>query len=347
MNSASVRSSKADKQSPFFRDLATPVSARRSGGSGRFATPGQAAAVSALWRDNFASVDPPPPPVYTLSDRVDFSPEPALAADLTPPSPVPLTPPPVLYGPALFPSPFKASAEPSGSAAATDGGLRVLRLPSYGDSGRLSPGRSVGSGDRTGKGKGSPVDGVVEPGALITLPPQREVARPEVRRNSVPVAGGLDEEQWITVYGFSAGDTNLVLQEFEKCGVILKHIIGPRSANWVHILYQSRYDAQKALAKDGQQLNNVLIIGVKPVDPQQQRYLNEHLESNHNRGFMALMPAEPVSWSSASRSPIAPSPQSYHKQHISKTTTGENGQHAIASPSKSLLTKVVDLMFSI
>ena len=33
-------------------------------------------------------------------------------------------------------------------------------------------------------------------------------------------------------------DTNLVLREFEKCGIILKHVPGPRDANWMNILYQ-------------------------------------------------------------------------------------------------------------
>jgi hypothetical protein len=37
---------------------------------------------------------------------------------------------------------------------------------------------------------------------------------------------------------FSPYDTNLVLREFEKCGEILKHVPGPRDANWMHILYQ-------------------------------------------------------------------------------------------------------------
>lgn len=37
---------------------------------------------------------------------------------------------------------------------------------------------------------------------------------------------------------FSPADTNLVLREFEKCGVILKHVPGPRDANWMHILFQ-------------------------------------------------------------------------------------------------------------
>lgn len=30
----------------------------------------------------------------------------------------------------------------------------------------------------------------------------------------------------------------MVLREFEKCGVISKHVHGPSNANWIHILYQ-------------------------------------------------------------------------------------------------------------
>jgi hypothetical protein len=37
---------------------------------------------------------------------------------------------------------------------------------------------------------------------------------------------------------FSPGDTNMVLQEFEKCGIVVRHVPGPRDANWMHILYQ-------------------------------------------------------------------------------------------------------------
>jgi hypothetical protein len=37
---------------------------------------------------------------------------------------------------------------------------------------------------------------------------------------------------------FSPGDTNMVLREFEKCGIVLRHVPGPRDANWMQILYQ-------------------------------------------------------------------------------------------------------------
>lgn len=65
-------------------------------------------------------------------------------------------------------------------------------------------GRNEGDekGKGLGSGSGSPVDGVVnrQPAALLTLPPPREVARPDVQKSSLPV-GTVDEEEWVTVYG--------------------------------------------------------------------------------------------------------------------------------------------------
>lgn len=73
---------------------------------------------------------------------------------------------------------------------------------SWWSAGGRSDGDDKVKGSGSGSGPGSPVDGVVhrQPGALLTLPPPREVARPEVKRNSVPV-GTVDEEEWVTVYG--------------------------------------------------------------------------------------------------------------------------------------------------
>ncbi|ONK80616.1 uncharacterized protein A4U43_C01F19830 [Asparagus officinalis] len=181
------------------------------------------------------------------------------------------------------------------------------------------------------------------------LPPPREVARPEMRSQTRMARDGmLDEEEWVTVYGFSPGDTNLVLCEFEKCGVILKHILGPRDANWMHILYQNRYDAQKALGKNGVQLNSVLIIGVKPIDPMQRQYLNESQTSNIHGGFMVSLPLRSTSARSSALSPVA---ASYCPAYLQNggTVTNDGGRRstsgAIASPAKSVVSKVMDLMF--
>lgn len=202
------------------------------------------------------------------------------------------------------------------------------------------PGKSGSSGGgELEKGKGSPVDGVVQPGALIMLPPPREVARPEMQRNSSPV-GNLNEEEWVTVYGFSPGDTNLVLREFEKCGFILKHVPGPRNANWMHILYQNHLDAQKALNKDGTQINGVLIVGVRRVDPAQHQALNERL---NNQGFMPL-PHTSVVKSLEPVSSSAPS-QPYYLQNGSNSAKQSGG--SIATPTKSVVSKVIDFMFGV
>ncbi|XP_057967054.1 nuclear pore complex protein NUP35 [Malania oleifera] len=331
MSTTVQRTSKSGRQSLFFQDLATPVSARR----GKFTSPGQAAAVSALWRENFASSDLPPPPVFTLEDRSDFSPESGIPDYPVSPEIKSESKSPAYGSSRDFSTPAKSKSEASTSYAAMSGQQNQQVSPS---SSWWSPAKS--GGDQDDKGKGSPVEGVVQPGALITLPPPREVARPELQRNSLPPAGNLDEQEWVTVYGFSPGDTNLVLREFEKCGMILKHVPGPRDANWMHILYQNQYDAQKALRKNGMQINGVLIIGVKPLDPMQREALNERL---NNQGFMTFPP--PQSTRSSQPNTLRATPRPYSLQNGS--ASARQSTSAIASPAKSVVSKIMDLMFGV
>ncbi|XP_020269281.1 nuclear pore complex protein NUP35-like [Asparagus officinalis] len=201
-------------------------------------------------------------------------------------------------------------------------------------SGGVAAEKSVAGGGRWAppvrEEKGSPVDGVVtSSSALVMVPPANQ--------GVLTRDGMLGEEEWITVYGFSPGDTNLVLREFEKCGVILKHVPGPRDANWMHILYQNRYDAQKALAKNGAQLNSVLIIGVKPVDPSQRQYLNEKVSINSNGGFMGSLPSQSASKRSSTLSSVP----------LVKDGGGHRSTGAVASPVKSVVSRVMDLMFGL
>ncbi|XP_026442086.1 mitogen-activated protein kinase kinase kinase 1-like [Papaver somniferum] len=54
-------------------------------------------------------------------------------------------------------------------------------------------------------------------------PPKPEVdVKPESVENSLP-AENPDEEEWVTVYGFTYGDKESVLQEFGKCGIVLDY----------------------------------------------------------------------------------------------------------------------------
>ncbi|KAK9677064.1 hypothetical protein RND81_11G119700 [Saponaria officinalis] len=328
MNTTAQRTPKSGRQSLFFNDLATPVSSRR----GKFSTTGQAAAVSALWRENFANSDLPPPPVFTLEDRSDFSPESGIMD--YPMSPEAKSDPrtPLQGSGRDFSSSFKNKSEASTSTPLTSSQQNqqgTLSLNWW------SPGKSTS--DQEEKGKGSPVEGVVQPGALITLPPPREVARPEMQRSSFP-AENLNEEEWVTVYGFSPADTNYVLREFEKCGAIVKHVPGPRNANWMYILYQNRAGAQRALSKNGMQINGILIVGVKPVDPVQRQALDEKA---NRQGFM---PLPPPSGSNTEQNPSRTVGRPSFLQNGISTT---RQSAAIASPEKSVVSKIVDLMFGV
>ncbi|KAK8935527.1 hypothetical protein KSP39_PZI013111 [Platanthera zijinensis] len=347
MSSASRRNPRSERQSLFFQDLASPVSVHRAGG--RFTTTNQAAAVSALWHENFGGSEPPPPPVFTLEDRVDFSPEPSLGELPTSPElgSDSRTPKPS-HGNFSSPSPHKRRADSSSSAMA-NGGSQAPKQQSPVSASWWSPSNTA-ENEQEGKDRGSPVDGIVQPGALIMLPPPREVVRPEMQRNSLPM-GALDEEEWVTVYGFAPGDTNLVLREFEKCGAVLKHIPGPGDANWMHILYQNRYDAQRALGKNGAQINSVLIVGVKPVDPCQRQYLSVTLNSSNHASFPApsFAPRATYGRSVDGGASIAPRPSQPNGGRSSATadSKGLRAAGAIASPAKSVLSKVIDLMFGI
>jgi nuclear pore complex protein Nup53 len=293
-----------------------------------------------LWRENFANSDLPPPPVFTLEDRSDFSPESGIPDYPTSPD--------TKYSDPRTPlqSLSKENLTPKSKSEASTSSYTLLNQQQQN---RQSPAtwwspapKSGGSIEHDDKGKGSPVDGVVQPGALITLPPPREVARPELRSNSVTVPH-LYEEEWVTVYGFSAADTNLVMREFEKCGVILKHVPGPRDANWMHILYQNHCDAQKAMSKNGMQINGALIVGVKAVDPMQRQTLNERL---NNPGFMTSGPYNSNNNNSIRSQEFNILPSSHYLQNgNSNSNGGKQPAGTIAAPAKSVASRIVDLMF--
>ncbi|KAK4778037.1 hypothetical protein SAY87_018224 [Trapa incisa] len=328
MSTSVRRTPKSGRQSLFFQDLASPISSHR----GKFSSPGQAAAVSALWRENFGASDLPPPPLFTLEDRTDLSPESGIPD--YPMSPEVKSDPrsPVKSSGRDFSTPLKSKSE-----ATTSYALKMGQQSQQGQGSSSFWSLMKTPSESDDKAKGSPVEGVVQPGALVILPPPREVARPEVQRNAL-AAGDLNGEEWVTVYGFSPGDTNFVLREFEKCGVILKHVPGPRDANWIHILYQNRLDAHKALSKNGMQINGVLIVGVKSVEQMQLQALNERL-NNYNQGFMPVPPPSRTADLISRRA----SPNPYSIQNVKK----QPGGGTIASPAKSMVSKVMDLMFGV
>ncbi|KAG7330722.1 hypothetical protein KOW79_004691 [Hemibagrus wyckioides] len=71
------------------------------------------------------------------------------------------------------------------------------------------------------------------------------------------------DETWVTVFGFPPASASYILLQFAQYGNILKHVMS-NSGNWMHIQYQSKLQARKALSKDGKIFGDAIMIGVKP-----------------------------------------------------------------------------------
>lgn len=68
-------------------------------------------------------------------------------------------------------------------------------------------------------------------------------------------------DYWVTVFGFSSEDRDMILNMFSRHGNIVSHNI-PRIGNWVHLRYSSVLHAQQALKRDGNIISDRLMVGV-------------------------------------------------------------------------------------
>ncbi|NXJ14759.1 NUP35 protein, partial [Odontophorus gujanensis] len=84
------------------------------------------------------------------------------------------------------------------------------------------------------------------------------------------------DDTWVTVFGFPQASASYILLQFAQYGNILKHVMS-NTGNWMHIRYQSKLQARKALSKDGRIFGESIMIGVKPcID----KSVMENLERN-------------------------------------------------------------------
>ncbi|XP_019960736.1 nucleoporin NUP35 [Paralichthys olivaceus] len=71
------------------------------------------------------------------------------------------------------------------------------------------------------------------------------------------------DQTWVTVFGFPPASASYILLQFAQYGNILKHTMAS-PGNWMHLHYQSRLQARKALSKDGKVFGDAIMVGVKP-----------------------------------------------------------------------------------
>ncbi|KDO24810.1 hypothetical protein SPRG_09643 [Saprolegnia parasitica CBS 223.65] len=72
---------------------------------------------------------------------------------------------------------------------------------------------------------------------------------------------GVDEQYWITVFGFSAVDMEAILKHFQSMGDAVQYRYG--RGNWLYVRYRTRLQAEKALGESGSTLGGTVMIGVK------------------------------------------------------------------------------------
>lgn len=68
-------------------------------------------------------------------------------------------------------------------------------------------------------------------------------------------------DYWVTVFGFTADDRDMIMNVFSRHGNIVSHNI-PRLGNWIHLRYSSVLHAQQALKRDGNIIGDRLMVGV-------------------------------------------------------------------------------------
>ncbi|WPT13571.1 Nuclear pore complex protein NUP35 [Picochlorum sp. SENEW3] len=93
------------------------------------------------------------------------------------------------------------------------------------------------------------------------------------------------ESCWVTVYGFHKNELPLVLREFSKCGDIVDfgHFNDGPYVNWTHICYDTKYAAQRALLRSGQQLSPTCMVGVKELDQGKVKDIEQQRRDNNGR----------------------------------------------------------------
>jgi len=67
----------------------------------------------------------------------------------------------------------------------------------------------------------------------------------------------------VTVFGFPPAASSFILQQFSQYGTVEKHEIH-NAGNWLHIKYQTKIQAKKALSKNGKIFARSIMIGVCP-----------------------------------------------------------------------------------
>ncbi|XP_027057430.1 nucleoporin NUP35-like isoform X2 [Pocillopora damicornis] len=98
------------------------------------------------------------------------------------------------------------------------------------------------------------------------------------------------DECWVTVFGFPPAASSFILQQFSQYGNIMKSVTS--KGNWLHLQYQSKLQAKKALSKNGKIYGSNIMVGVMPcieksvMETFGKENMSTPLSSNRNETMM-------------------------------------------------------------
>jgi nuclear pore complex protein Nup53 len=118
----------------------------------------------------------------------------------------------------------------------------------------------------------------------------------------------------------------------------------------MYVVLQRSYDARKALQKNGMQLSNSLIVGVKPIDAVHRQQLDKGFAQSNQGGFMVSLPSKSLGLKSVGASnQLGALPRPYDPKANTNASrdAGRRATGSVAAPAKSIVTNVMDLIFGI
>jgi nuclear pore complex protein Nup53 len=68
---------------------------------------------------------------------------------------------------------------------------------------------------------------------------------------------------WVTVFGFPQAAASFIVSQLAACGTVLSQSI-PTNGNWMHLRFQTKLQAKKALSKNGTVVGGTIMIGIRP-----------------------------------------------------------------------------------
>lgn len=115
------------------------------------------------------------------------------------------------------------------------------------------------------RGLRSPFDTSKSSPSLSTKPTEPIISEIPSDSSRMDIEDTDDErDRWVTVFGFPQNYTSIVTKYFGDCGEIIKQKHAENQGNWIHILFRTKLDAERALGKNGKIIDSKLniMIGV-------------------------------------------------------------------------------------